>query len=241
MKKKLWSLPKLMEGLHEKVARDLKIARETLGHPVAKGDGSQAVWITLFDNHLPQRYRAQTATIVDSKGEFSEQIDVVLYDRQYSPFIFNFKGQVVIPAEAVYAAFEAKQEITKPNIVYSQKKIASVRRLYRTSAKVQTVDGLRPGKTPQHILGGFLAFDCRWKRPVDKTLARALKADQSDGCLDLGCIAAHGTFGCNGADRMTVCYDSHAATCFLLEIMTRLQECGTVPAIDFRAYSKWLT
>lgn len=235
-----WSLPKLMEGLHERVAHDLQIARKSLGHPVALGDGSQAVWLALFENYLPQRYRAQSATIVDSKGDFSEQIDVVLYDRQYSPFIFNFKGQTVIPAEAVYAVFEAKQEITKPYIAYAQGKIASVRKLHRTSVEVQTVDGLRKGKVPQHIIGGFLAFECRWKKPFDKTIARALSADQGDGRLDLGCIAAHGTFGCNGADCLTVCYDAKAATCFLLEIMSRLQECGTVPAINFRAYSQWL-
>jgi len=37
-----------MEGLHERVAQDLRTARETLGHPGAKGDGSEKVWIKLF-------------------------------------------------------------------------------------------------------------------------------------------------------------------------------------------------
>ena len=42
---------------------------------------------------------------------FSEQIDVVVFDRQYSPFIFNYEGQTIIPAESVYAVFEAKQTV----------------------------------------------------------------------------------------------------------------------------------
>jgi Domain of unknown function (DUF6602) len=50
-----------------------------------------------------------SAHVVDSGGKFSEQIDVVVYDRQYSPLIFEIEGEKVIPAESVYAAFEAKQ------------------------------------------------------------------------------------------------------------------------------------
>ncbi len=69
-------------ALHERVAQDLKTAREALGHPVAKGDGSEAVWTTLFRKYLPQRYAVDKATIVDSKGQFSDQIDIVLFDRQ---------------------------------------------------------------------------------------------------------------------------------------------------------------
>jgi hypothetical protein len=48
---------------------------------------------------------------VDSLGNFSQQIDVVVFDRQYSPFIFDFREQQIVPAESVYAVFEAKQTI----------------------------------------------------------------------------------------------------------------------------------
>jgi hypothetical protein len=71
-------------------------------------------------------------------------------------------------------------------------------------------------------------------------LVTTLKLNQDEGRLDLGCIAALGTFGCGGADSTTATLDKHAATSFLLELMSRLQACGTVPAIDYRAYAKWL-
>ena len=51
------------------------------------------------------------ATIVDSNGQFSDQIDIVLFDRQYTPLIFEHQNEIVVPVEAVYALFEAKQEI----------------------------------------------------------------------------------------------------------------------------------
>ena len=45
-----WSLPRLMQALHKRVEQDLKTAREALGHPVAKGDGSEAVWLRFSQN-----------------------------------------------------------------------------------------------------------------------------------------------------------------------------------------------
>lgn len=124
-----WSLAQLLAGLHENIEHRLEIARKTLGHPGTKGDGSENVWLELFQTYLPTRYRAEKAHVVDSRDKFSQQIDVVIFDRQYSPFIFDHAGQKVIPAESVYAVFEAKQSINAEVIRYAQEKIASVRSL----------------------------------------------------------------------------------------------------------------
>ena len=95
-----------MGSLHDRVSQELKTAREAIGHPGAKGDGSEKVWHKLFRTYLPARYAVDKATIMDSTGNFSQEIDVVLYDRQYSFLIFELEGVKVIPAEAVYAVFE---------------------------------------------------------------------------------------------------------------------------------------
>ena len=103
-----WSLSTLLASLHNDIQRRFAIARQSFGHPGTKGDASEQVWLKLLKTYLPQSYQATTAHIVDSQGMFSEQIDVVVFDRQYSPFIFHYEGQMIIPAESVYAAFEAK-------------------------------------------------------------------------------------------------------------------------------------
>jgi len=234
-----WSLRLLMEGLHERVERDLRMARESIGHPGAKGVASENVWLSLFENYLPARYQARSATVVDSDNNFSDQIDVVIYDRQYSPFLFHSHGLAVVPVEAVYAVFESKQEVERRMVQYAQQKVASVRRLKRTSITVPTISGPFV-KKPQPILGGFLALESEFRTTLTRVTVRTLKEDQDLGRLDLGCIAAVGTFGCGGADSTTATLDKHAATSFLLELMSRLQACGTVPAIDYRAYAKWL-
>ena len=97
-----------------------------LNHPVDKGDNSEENWIKWFDDYLPKRYRAAKATIVDSHGDISNQIDLVLYDEQYSYLAFNQNGILYIPAESVYAVFEVKQELTKAHMEYAGKRAESV-------------------------------------------------------------------------------------------------------------------
>ncbi len=145
-----------------------------------------------------------------------------------------------MPAEAVYALFEAKQEIKAAYVRYAQHKVTTVRRLHRTSAPVQTIEGRRTAK-PQPILAGFLAFENSWKpATIDKYLSPILAADQGKGRLDLGCIAAYGTFGCEGANCVSSAPHDEATTRFLLELITQLQRIGTAPAIDMAAYARWL-
>jgi hypothetical protein len=235
-----WNLPELMKGLHKRVWQELQTARAAIGHSGAKGDGSEKIWHRLFRTYLPARYAVDKATIMDSTGAFSGEIDVVLYDRQYTFLIFEMEGVKVIPAEAVYAVFEAKQEINAGYVAYAQEKAARVRQLYRTSAEVMTIDGLRRA-TPQPILAGFLAFENGWTSDdADEYLKKALAKDQGDGQLNMGCIAAYGTFGCEGEDCQTSIVHDKAVTMFLLSLITKLQKIGTVPAIDMTAYAAWL-
>lgn len=193
----------------------------------------------LLQKYMPLRYRAEKAYVVDSNGVFSDQIDIVVFDQQYSPLIFNYEEQLIVPAESVYAAFEAKQTINASQVEYAQRKVASVRRLYRTSLPIPHAGGMFEPKALPYILGGILAFDSDWKPPLGEPLIEALQKS-ADGRLDLGCIAAHGTFACDPSGCFTITDQGKPATAFLLELIARLQSRGTVPMIDTRAYAKWL-
>lgn len=242
MKKKMiqWSLSVLLGDLHNDIERKLATARKAFGHPGTKGDASEGVWLELLNIYLPKRYQAIKGHIVDSKGRFSDQIDVLIFDRQYSPFIFQFQGQTIIPAESVYAAFEAKQSVNGRLVKYAQNKIASVRRLHRTSLPIPSAMGTLPPKELHRIIGGLLTFESDWDPPLGKPLLDALAAKEEDRRLDLGCIAARGTFACDAAGCHVTTPGKKAATEFLFELIARLQACATVPMIDIRAYAKWL-
>jgi len=237
-----WSLQKVLAGLHDDIQSRLKIARETFAHPGTKGDASEKIWNELFEKYLPARYQARKAFVVDSEGKFSQQIDVVIFDRQYSPFIFNFEGETVVPAESVYAVFEAKQSANAEYVAYAQEKAKSVRQLHRTSLPIPHAGGIYPAKPLIPIYGGLLTLESDWKPPLGKSLENALSVDVGDGKLNLGCIASHGYFESFSDDAQ---YEFHTgekpATTFLFRLISQLQFSGTVPMIDVQAYAKWLS
>lgn len=236
-----WSLPTLLSKLHDDIEHRLNTARAAIGHPTELGDGSEKVWIAFFEEYLPKRYQAAKATIVDSEGKFSQQIDVVIFDRQYTPFVWRFKDTNVIPAESVYAVFEAKQSLNAGMVAYAQEKAASVRQLHRTSLPIPHAGGTYAPKPLIPILGGVLAFESDWKPPLGGPLLKALQKDEDAGRLDIGCIASHGMFAYHPAEyRYSVTEKGKPATAFLLELIARLQASATVPMIDIRAYSRWL-
>ncbi len=235
-----WSLQALLSGLHDDIQQRLAPVRTVFSHPGTKSDASEAVWLELLQKYLPMRYQAASAHVVDSTGAFSDQIDVVVFDRQYSPFIFHYQGETVVPAESVYAVFEAKQAINAEQVAYAQRKVQSVRKLHRTSLPIPHAGGVYQAKPLQHIIGGLLTFESDWNPGLGDSLKSALAAGSEEGRLDLGCIAAHGLFKCDGIGCVTTAPMGRAATAFLFELIARLQEKATVPMIDVGAYAKWL-
>jgi len=235
-----WSIQTLLSELHDDIQERLARARKAFGHPGTKGDASEHVWLELLQTYLPERYQAASAHVVDSAGDFSEQIDIVVFDRQYSPFIFKFQGQTVIPAESVYAVFEAKQSINAEQVTYARKKVASVRALHRTSLPIPHAGGTYPAKPLQHIIGGLLTLESDWSPGMGAPMVKAVEQESSGDRLDLGCVAAHGIFSCNEDDCGTITPMGKPATAFLFELIARLQEKATVPMIDVRAYARWL-
>lgn len=234
-----WSLKKLLEGLHDVIHQKLETARKTIVHPGSKGDASEKIWLEMLQTYLPVRYQAEKAFVVDSNGVFSEQMDVVIFDRQYSPFIFDYEGQKIVPAESVYAVFEAKQSINAEYVKYAQEKVQSVRKLHRTSLPIPHAGGVYPAKQPIKIIGGIITLDSDWTPALGKSLDDALKTD--NGCLDIGCVATHGYFLYDDAGKQYQFFNGgKPATAFLFQLISQLQFSGTVPMIDVLAYFQWL-
>jgi hypothetical protein len=236
-----WSLTTLLAGLHEDIEQKLRIARKSFGHGPTKGDASEVVWLDLLNTYLPKRYCAAKAHVVDSTGQFSQQIDVIIFDRQYSPLIFHFQDQMIIPAESVYAVFEAKQSINAEQVTYANKKVESVRKLYRTSLPIPTANGPAKSKPPAHILGGLLTFESDWTPALGNPLVSALSDGTDTNRLDFGCVAAHGVFERREEGEYILTSECKPATSFLFELIARLQAAATVPMIDIRAYGRWLS
>lgn len=97
-----------------------------------KGDVTEWDWIAVLREHLPTRYCVDKAFIVDSRGNLSQQLDLVIFDKQYGPIVFHRHGATYIPAESVYAVFEVKQaKELDPSALFNVLKMARDAELYR--------------------------------------------------------------------------------------------------------------
>lgn len=241
-------LDDISRNMTEALTGNLQSGRALLNHPTLKGDASEDRWITWLRALLPHRYVVERAIIIDQGGNEAEQIDVVVFDRQYSPVLYAEHHVRVLPAESVYAVFEAKQDLSPQNIQAASKKAASVRALQRTSAPIVHAGGtIQTPKTAPVILAGILALESTWKPPLGAPLQNALAAAPPDGLLDLGFAACDGYFTRDLTPTITATpsWTAHPgkqhALHFLLHLLGRLASMGTAPAIDFTAYAKNLT
>ncbi len=228
------SLKNIFLGLQDSMRARLSLNRRTLHHPVAKGDASELEWIELLSTYLPARYKVDKAFVIDHRGQISEQIDIVIFDRHFSPFLFRQNGQTFVPAESVYAILEVKQELNNYYIDYAAKKIASVRRLTRTSAPIIDCGIARDPRPLPHILGGFVSLAgnvtsaCEEKLLSLKTLRR----------IDLGCSLESQSFYVDYSKPIIQkSTTDNSLVFFFLKLLAQLQKAGTVPPMEVDKYA----
>ena len=77
-------LGKLYDGMQQEMEAGLKTGASVLMHPGMKGDDTEDNWREWLMAYLPNRYAVAKGVVIDADGNESEQIDVIIYDRQYS-------------------------------------------------------------------------------------------------------------------------------------------------------------
>jgi hypothetical protein len=226
----------------QQLETDLGLGRTVVSHGPTLGDATELDWRGMLADFLPRRYGVTKAFVVDVDGQLSDQLDVVIHDRHFSPLLFEVGGAHFIPAESVYAVLEVKQDISKEHVAYAGNKIASVRRLRRTSVGFGTATGVAPARAPKRILGGLLALNSGWNPMFGDPLRNALRERDENAVVDLACVLRAGSFEATdmtAPDHLAMCDDPDTALIFfMLRLMKRLQDVATVTAMDLDAYTQ---
>lgn len=191
----------LFSSLQNQMVAQLSTNRGFIGHPTSKGDSLENTWIEWLRKYLPNRYSVDKAIIIDSLGNLSDQIDLVIYDQQYTPFVLTQNGIHYIPAEGVYAVFEVKPDLqgsiqvqgeSISYIEYAGRKIESVRKLKRTSTNIIDRGKKFDPRPLTKIIGGILTSSNEIKKV--ETIEAHLKALKGLKAIDMGCAVTYGSF-----------------------------------------------
>jgi hypothetical protein len=227
-------------ALQKQMITRLSSERDIIFHPGTKGDATELNWLDWLRTYIPKRYCVDKAFIIDSEGSISDQIDLVVYDQHYSPFIFNQDGAIYVPAESIYAVFEIKQDLSKEYIEYAGKKMESVRVLKRTSKSIVHAGGVYKPRDLTPIIGGILTLSSIWSPPLGTAFEEAIGNLSGAQRIDIGCCLEYGAFKIDYSDRPSAIKSSSQASLisFFLDFLDVLQGLGTVSAIDLMEYKK---
>ena len=229
------SLAAKLQAVEEHFRSGLKASRTQATHFGSQGAAIEDRWISLFSYYLPGKYKVGRAFVVDSKGCTSDQLDCVIYDAIHTPALYGEKEGLYIPAEAVYAVFEIKPNCEKRYIEYAVKKAESVRKLHRQYACITDKGKKHPPRSEVKIVGGLLT-EClgvsakkAWANFSKSQLDIALSAGEN---ADPACIDRF------DSSKIQCKFGKGALMSGLFRLLSKLQETGTVGAIDFSSYER---
>lgn len=203
-----------------------------------KGDNSEESWKKFLREILPTKYGIDKGYIIDSDGNESEQIDIIIYDALYPPLIMvSNAGEKFIPAESVYAIIEVKPKINKAYLEYANQKIESVKKLKRLSRGMTCAGKRTEARELTKILGIILATDTEIK---SDTVSEHLSIYKN---IDIGCAINHYSFiSIKNKEHVNTEFTNkeEAILGLFFYLLNELHEIGTVAAIDIRGYANKL-
>lgn len=211
-------------------------------HAGDRGEVNEQHFIDFLRKYLPNRYTVEKAIVIDSNGTVSHSIDIVVFDRQYTPTLLDNDKHRYVPAEAVYAIFECKPTINKAMLEYAANKAASVRKLHRTSVDIHTASGTLPAKKHFQIIAGILAIDVEWADGFGESFNKVHATLTGDRAIDCGFAATGASFDVfDGGGKHRFGPKENALAYFAFRLLHGLQPRATVPAVDWMAYANRLS
>ncbi|WP_225623906.1 DUF6602 domain-containing protein [Rhodococcus rhodochrous] len=147
-----------------------------IDHQGEMGRENELSLARILEKLVPPKYGIGSGLLIDSRGNYSKQIDIVVYDNSEEPALMAQTNQVLFPVENVRLCIEVKTTADKAEIEDAGAKMSSVRRL------------ISHGPHPKFALVGYAAST------TAKTISAHLKAGEIDKRLDFACILQLGVF-----------------------------------------------
>lgn len=83
-------------------------------HATLTGSFREEMWMGFFRNIVPKKFSLeQGVMIIDSKGNISKEVDIAVFDEQFTPYVFRYNSLKFIPIEAVAIVIECKSKEPK--------------------------------------------------------------------------------------------------------------------------------
>jgi hypothetical protein len=157
----------LADVTREMAAKSTAIRRDFAKHRLSGGENREQLITDFLSSHLPGRFSVSSGLIVSPIGQFSNQADVVVVDRQNNSPLYGTSCVPLWPVESVYALMEVKTTLSPSEITDSVSKCQRFKKLERRFCETSDL------KIKESLFVVW-AFDCPAIDTIRKNILDAL-------------------------------------------------------------------
>ncbi len=96
-------------NIEQSIVRQLNLKVDN--HHLTAGHNREKIWFDLFRQIIPMKFALkQGVFLIDSYGKVSKEVDIAIFDEQFTPYIFNYGSIQFIPIEAVAVVVQCKSK-----------------------------------------------------------------------------------------------------------------------------------
>jgi len=105
------SLATLFDLVSKRLRIEFDYQAKILGHPGEVGTGRENVLKGILAKYIPRRYAIDSGFVIDALNGKSKQMDIVIYEANYTPVFEIVEGKRFFPCETVVVVGQVRTEI----------------------------------------------------------------------------------------------------------------------------------
>ncbi len=128
-------LLEIMSQAAQEMTLSLAKIRTAMDHNLSKGEAAEETVRTFVRRYLPPSIGVTKGQVIDSRGQRTRQLDVILYDMARTPMLFGSDedGHRLVPSEGVFAVVEVKTHVGPADMEGVFRNMLSVKRLDKSA------------------------------------------------------------------------------------------------------------
>ena len=202
------NIKEIFDEVSIQMRSDFIKAQKSLSHAGLKGGANEETVRSFLRQYLPRTLDVTTGMLVDSEGNQSRQLDIIVSDSAKTPIFYESGETRVIPIECAYAVIEVKALLDKAELEKSYQNMQSVKALVKAAyfnekgaiASTHALYGREWKYWPVHYF--VFTYDSTNLQSVVDNLNLLQGSDEIHKRIDAVCVLEKGVIMNQGPDGM---------------------------------------
>lgn len=151
-------LTEIIKNINARFNSKLEEGRENgriIKHNLEYGLGAENIFRNLLSEILPSKYGIGKGKIINTDGDLSSHLDVIIYDKSNFPTLFVDENKnLIVPLESIYCVIEIKSKTDASSLKQAFEGLSSIHKLNK-KPKIKSLNNLIDYRPPKLIIFSF--------------------------------------------------------------------------------------